>query len=266
MAGLQQTYDTLREEIGFSLGWGSAPSQWDAPKLKRIEAAIREGVSKFLWGSLAPGTGKVYQWSFLRQTFAFSTTNAVWEYLLPEDFGQQEERIYYSDDNWRNPIHMTNEALIDRKRSLDPDASGPPMWAAVRATGDTSVTPQRWNLIVFPTPDATYELRMPYRINGEMLSASTLYPRGGREMSRAILLACKSEAMLQTNDDRSLEDAYQAALAAAINYDATRKGGNLGYNADRSDDRERGVHVPRNVYTVTHEGSYSDETITLADL
>ena len=89
MPGLHHTYDTLREEIGFSLGWGSVPSGWGPDEIKRIESAIREGTSKFLWGFVAPGTGKVYQWSFLRQTFGFTTASAIWDAI-------RKHRVYPS--------------------------------------------------------------------------------------------------------------------------------------------------------------------------
>lgn len=263
MPGLHQTYDTLREEVGFFLGFGSEQSRWDAQQLRRINAAIREGVHKFLYNSQLGG--KVYRWTFLRQTYAFTTASAKYLYDLPADFGAPDGPVFYSDSSYRHAFRLVNEAQLDKQRSLYPDSTGAPVIGSIKAK-TLNVTPQGWELALFPTPNGSYGLRLPYSVNGEMLSAENLYPRGGPPVARALLLACKSEAASGTNGDLSLEPEYQASLMAAINYDAQRSDGNLGYNGDRSDRMETGYAHPQEIYTLSASGGVSDDYVTLADL
>lgn len=229
------TYDELRKEVAFLRGWGRDSSAWSTEKSETIEAIIKSAMQRFLFGSLVPGSPKAYDWAFLRQTAYISTVDGQEAYALPGDFGTAEGWICSAEANaTRRPVPIVNPALVDGQRSQRPNATGYPQLASIRAKKSYANSPQEWELVLFPAPDAAYSLSIAYRIVATAIDETSQSLPGGAMYARAIKYACLAEAAKTLDDSLGYENDYQMALAAAIDIDSQHRGTNLGYNGDPS--------------------------------
>jgi hypothetical protein len=246
MAGLGVTFDEIRSEVGFMLGFGRDTSAWDASapgltaaartersaKLASIDSAIKGGLRKFLFGSLCPGTRKVYEWSFLRKWFDFTTAESVGDYPLPADFGSPEGDVLFPDDGY-SPVPALNEARLLELRSRDDDSSGTPQYYATRHRPSSAAAGQGQDLLLWPLPSGAWRMRLCYQVTGEMLDDARQHPPGGPQHSRTVLYCCLAEAAKRIGpNDPTYEGEYQQALAASISVDSRTRPANLGYAAD----------------------------------
>lgn len=259
---LAMTRDELRSELGFRAGWGRDKDVWDSYQTAAIESAVRSGLRRFLLNTVSPGTRKNYRWSFLRQTYTFTTVDDVFRYPLPGDFGHADGHLLHNDSSVTYPpLRLVNEAMWDQLKAQDPSESGVPRIAAVRAKR-VDVTEQQHELLLFPTPDDAYPMKLGYHVSPEMLTDDVTNLPGGPAMSRAILYACLAEMGHLIEENAMLEAVYQEALAAAISYDSRSDGGFLGINADPSSEEPRYRYVNPNAYTVTIDGNSESTTET----
>lgn len=250
---LDLTYDELRTQVAFHLGFGS--SGWNANAVAAIDLSIRNGWRRFLYSSLVPGTRKRWEWSFLRKSWIFDTVSAKSEYLCPEDFGAHDSPIQFTTD-YRSAVPIVGEAML-RARQAE-EATGVPQLAALVPVANPTIVPQRQTLLIFPTPDGVYSLRMLYQVNPDMLSATLTSPHGGAPHARTILLAILLESSVRIDSSRDFEKEHQEALAASIDFDQRLRGDNLGYNGDPSNHRSE--RLQNTDFTVTMEGvTYNGE-------
>ncbi len=246
MSGLHVTYGELREQMGFFLGYGTDPVDWDADQVATVNMAIKNGLRRFLFSPLIPGTRKTWEWSFLRRSLTLTTANAAGEYNLPADFGTPLGGLYYNED-FRTSIPIFNEAML-RSRITD-DITGPPQMAAIIPRNPT-IAPQGQSILFYPTPDGAYSLRLMYQVLPDMLSEQLTNPNGGAPHARTILYACLVEASTRVDDDHEqYEKKYHEGLMASIDYDRGLKGSDVGYNGDMPM-LER--HIPN--FHVTYDG------------
>lgn len=245
---LDLTYDELRQQVGFHLGFGM--SGWNTNAVATIDLSIRNGLRRFLFSSLVPQTRKRWEWSFLRKSWLFSTVTGKSTYLLPEDFGVYEGPIHFVSDQ-RTTIPIVGEGMLRAKEAEE--ATGVPSWAAIVPVPDPSISPQRQTLLFYPEPDGAYDLRLLYQVNPDMLSAELTSPHGGAPHARTILLTILLESAVRVDSSRDFEREHAEALAASIDFDAKMKGDNWGYNGDPSSYRDM-VYRTTNFTAVTMDG------------
>lgn len=235
MQTLGADYDEIQQEMGYFLGWGRTVSAWSTDQLASITTWIKSGLRRFMFAATVPGMKNVYEWSFLQHDWRFGTQVGQTEYDLPKDFGSPGGPIIWDSPTISyQPIPFVNEAMVRQKLSLTPGWSGVPVLAAVFSKRTGGATEQQQGLLLCPVPDASYPLRLSYDILPGMLTESFPWPAGGSPHARTVLYACMAEACKRGDDNSSYEQDYQQALAASINYDARRKGDNVGYNSDKS--------------------------------
>ncbi len=252
---LAMTRDELRGELGFRAGWGRAEDDWDEYQTDAIDSAVRSGLRRFLLNTVLPGTRKNYRWSFLRQTYTFTTAEDVDHYALPDDFGHVDGPLMHNDTTVTYPvIPVVNEAMLEQTKARAPSLTGRPQLAAVRSKRVSGVTEQREELLLYPPPDSAYPMKLGYQIEPEMLDSNVVHLPGGAAMSRAILFCCLAEMGHLLEDSASVESVYQDALAAAISYDTRQDGGFLGINGDPSSPEHTPRYLNPRAYTVTIDG------------
>src|SRR5262249_1680427 len=131
--------------------------------------------------------------------------------------------------------------------------------AAVFARSGVSVAPQGQRLLVYPTPDAAYALRLLYEAQPRMLTAELTNPGGGAPHAQTLLYACLAEGSRRIGDAPvRLEAAYAEPLVASIDYDRQLLGDNLGYCGDGSSDgawAERRSPMTVSVHGVLHDNT-----------
>lgn len=166
-----------------------------------------------LYGSTTVLLGGPSGYDCVGKKFAIATTG---DYQLPDDFGSICGPFTYTGTTAYAPIPVVSEAQIRRMRQGS-DTTGFPKYAAIRpkkppaSTGVALFDPpahdpshptirvpfgQRFEVMVWPTPDQLYELEYRYNIlpNALTTDAFNEYPAGGAAHSETILASCLAAA------------------------------------------------------------------------
>lgn len=214
---LSLDYDDLRKAIGHFLGYGRTIADWSARDREDIEEALKVGLRKFYF----PGTqnGRTFhEWSFLRPTATLTTVIGDADYDLPDNFGGLDGPLTYSSESDEYEIKITNEAMIRRNRAFD-DTSETPFYAAINQKAHDGADGQRWELLLYPKPDAVYTISYRYRIMPDVVTSSSPFPYGGAQHAETIREACLAAAEEMHDEGRSHSDLFARQLAASIALD-----------------------------------------------
>ena len=192
----------LQTQVSDFLNLGLAvPTNTD--DLARVNAAIESGLRSVYWPDVLPGESRAHEWAWMRPVRTFQTSADFDTYQLPSDFGGIEGEITYATNQAYRVIHVRGENYI-RRMQQGGTASGIPRYAAVRAL-NVGVGGQRYELVLWPTPDAAYDLTFRYNINPDALSAANDYALGGPSLAETILQACRAAADRMFNDNVGAE-------------------------------------------------------------
>lgn len=252
---LSLTYNDFKSRTARYLGWSSDSTDWSSDESTRLDEIVQSGYRRFLTPPAIQGVPK-HSWSFLRPATTLSTSSGDYDYTLPDDFAGIEGNFRYaSTDNQRGPILIVGEGQIRALREAN-TTTGRPQYAAIRpvSTSTTLTTGQRFEVIFWPTPDATYTLGYRYAAAVNKLSTLLPYPLGGMRHSETILASCLAVAEKEENDEGEgpMFRDFVTALVGSI--EADRQGFEqefYGYNGDRSDVRLAGRGLPS---AVTYNG------------
>lgn len=218
MSGLEVDYETLSRKVGQVFGFGNIPSEYEEEQKQLVYDTIREGLLSFYYPQ---ATGVFHQWSFLQPEFEFKTTSAQADYELPDDFSGSAGDLHFdSTDNTHEPLKIVGEGKILALRSTNTSISGFPTHGAVRPKNTQGEKPQGWELMLWPTPDATYTLRGSYRAVPPMLSEDRPHPYGGTPHAGTVMNACLARAEeIATPNQGTFREAFVKSLSASIEHD-----------------------------------------------
>lgn len=223
----------LQAEVGYYLGWGRTTTDWSVAQTADVEACVKAGIRQFYDPPAVPIYGS-HRWSFLRPVTTLSTVAADGDYDLPETFGSLDGVITYAEDEGvdrQEVVRLTGEARIRALRQ-ESSTSGKPTLAAVRAKTATGLTWQRYELLLWPTPDAVYVLTYRYRILPSTIGGDA-YPMGSGVHLETIIASCLAAAEDRINDARGIKYQYfMERLQASIAADLEQQPDSLGYNGN----------------------------------
>tara|TARA_R110002012_G_scaffold151096_1_gene311014 strand:- start:282 stop:1385 length:1104 start_codon:yes stop_codon:yes gene_type:complete len=229
----------LRKEVGWYWLGERTSGNWSADELTQIDDIINSGLRQFYHpspGGLAP---KGYKWSFMEPTTTLSTVAGTKDYTLSANFGGMIGVATYatSDDRW-SPIETTGEARIRLLRQRDSGSEqSDPRFMAIRPISSDGSNGQRFQLMLWPTPDAAYTVSYRYHALPAKLTASYPYPLGGEAHAETILASCLAVAEARQENNAGIHAAnFMQRLQASIAYDKQINTPDVaGYNRDASD-------------------------------
>lgn len=166
-------------------------------------------------------------WTLTTETAATYVLYHDGNYDLPDDFGGIEGNITYADESsYKGDIVLVGEGMIrsSRSGSSDSSLSSYPTMAAVRPKEQTTMTTgQRFEIMLYPTPDAAYVLNYRKLILPQALVDTTLtHPYGGMIHTETIEASCLAIVEMQDADKRGskrLWDYFLTRLSASIQAD-----------------------------------------------
>ena len=233
MPTLGADFGDIQSEIGFHLGFGRDTSAFSTEDSQSVLAWNKAGLQRFCYGAYQADNKNTYEWSFLKRTYHFGTQIDQTEYALPNDFGSPDGPLLWEMSTLAyKPIELMNESFLRAKLSLALTYQGIPLLYAIFPKIQDGSHEQRQGLLLYPKPDASYQLRMSYSLEPSMLTDQFPWPPGGSPHARTLMYACLAEATKRHDDNESYEAQYQASLLASMNYDARLKADNLGYGGD----------------------------------
>jgi hypothetical protein len=222
---LSLTLTQLRNRCCWRAGYGTAYSSATAAQQALINECIGDGL-RIVYSERA--------WTFLNPTTTLTTVANDYAYDLPADFGTMAPMITYTDDTWSERIRVLDESIIRENRQTFQSASRPSI-AAVRPKAMSGSSGQRWELLLWPTPDDAYELEYRYSVIPNLPASGDQYPYGGMHFAQLILTACLWQVELHVLDaPGTYTQQYPNELARAVAIDRRMQPPSLGFNRDES--------------------------------
>jgi hypothetical protein len=172
-----------------------------------------------------------YEWSFLRKTGTVQLLTDDYDYDLPDDFGGtilDSSVVYNTAGENQPPLAKIDEHILRTHRASGSQKKGYPLYYSVRPKTHNAATGQRWEMLVYPTPNADInskgiEYRYPHI--PEALNTTNKYPVGGGAYSEVILAAHLAEAEAYSDNDGQgiYEQKFQSLLTVALRNDEQQK-------------------------------------------
>lgn len=226
-------------EIGFYLGWGRAPTDWDDEQQVEIKNLLLSAQRNFYFAAQLPNES-VYGWTFLKPVATIPLITNQDAVDLPADFaGFEGQGTLHLDGQgggfW--PINQVHEEHLRALYKAAPTSTGRPIYYADLAVkGTAPQASNRCQVQVYPLPDNDYVLTVPYYFAPDALTASRPFPYGGAVHAETMKAGCRAAAEHYLDNKRQEERAnYNQLLAASISYDRRHQPKTLGPNTDSSD-------------------------------
>lgn len=250
-SSLSLGYPDFCSEVGYFLGYGrdtiSSPTKWSADQQVDIPLVVNAGYRQFLYPPAIPGVPQ-HEWTFLKPWTTLATTASDYDTDLPDNFGNLVGEIRYTgSDNQSGPVtHVHVSKLLALKEGNS--TSGAPTLCSIRPKAATAgSTGQRWEILFWPTPDATYTLLYQYQVLVSQLTNAAPYPLGGMRHGEAIMASCLAVAEERMNDERGVRFAkFVEMLNQSIVVDRRMGPEYFGYNGDREGRRPGRKPLPGN--------------------
>lgn len=222
MASLIFTFQDLYNEVAKFLGtYGSSgPSGTDLTDAKDI---VNNGYRAFIQAS---------DWSFLKPEMELATQSGDWKYDLPEDFGSLLAGFQFDDDDGYPPLEERSVEWIRDQRATNTFTSWPEYYALRTISLDKNIG-TKWELMLYPTPDAAYTLHYRYKAVPTKLESDDDIPVGGPELSLLLREFCLAQA--ETDKDEKVgvhNQKLSMMLNQAKQIDKRRNPHNLGFNGN----------------------------------
>jgi hypothetical protein len=210
--GMTPNYDSLLERVGhflFGLRTGFTSDQTDD-----IEMCIGDGLRKVY---------TAHNWSFFRPVKTITTSSGTSTYSLPTGYESIETELHYApgESDFYPPVRERHDSEI-RKLQMDNEDTdyARPRYFAVRTVEFDPDVGSRKQLVLWPTPDATYVLYARMTLRPTAISTSNQYPIGGEQLAQVILEACLAAAELNMDDTSGIHGKqFQELLPFAIQAD-----------------------------------------------
>lgn len=219
---LSLDFPDLQLAVGEFLNYGPDVSRYTDAQKATVERHIKSGLRSFYFP--APlGKGAAHRWSFLRPTASLTTESGTWQYEMADEYrGLVGEITFVTTSTAYRPVRVTGAGVLRAKRAAEPGNSGVPRLAAVDPLPIDGQRGQRFQLLLFPCPDAAYALQYPYQVNPQALSKTRPHPYGGLAHAETIKEACLAAA---ERDELHLQGGphqaeFLSRLAASIDQDA----------------------------------------------
>jgi hypothetical protein len=231
----------LRKEVGWFWLGERTSSNWSSDETTQIDEIINSGLRQFYHPTPNDLSPRGYKWSFMEPTTTLSTVASTKDYTLSADFGGLiGEMTYASTDNRWLPVEITGEHRLRMLRQRDfTDVNSDPKLAAIRPKSSDGSNGQRFELLLWPTPEKVYTLSYSYHALPSKLTASNPYPLGGQAHAETILESCLAIAESRMDNVAGIHAAaFQQRLRASISFDQKMNTAErMGYNGDGSDAR-----------------------------
>lgn len=225
MTSLAISYSELKSEVGFYLGFTRDTTSWTAGNLAEVVEYIKGGVRQFYWPPpLSPqetgGKPQLIRWSFMSPQATLSVSNGTFLYELPANFGGTVRSMTYADNASASPLTPVDE---ERLRALQAGnhQSARPSYYAVRPKTSDGADEQKWEVLLYPTPNQGHSILYRYDVAAQVLTDAKPYPLGGAAHSETLLESCLAVAEERKGDHSAVHrKRFQELLAASAQYDA----------------------------------------------
>ena len=216
----------LDRRIGMRLGYGNKVSAYNPEQLETIGLIRQDALSRFYFPTVA-GESRCHEWSFLRIEQSINLTAGVATYSLPDSSAGELESLQVTSASGKSLIEIVTQASLTQSRGSESASNGVPLYGAVQVVGHTTSASagQRWQVELYPTPDAAYVLAYTSSVLPDGLSDTLdYYPLGSAIHQQALIEAALSVAVEYLHPDMPPEQnthqqRFEALLGSAVERD-----------------------------------------------
>lgn len=224
----------LDRRIGMRLGYGNKVSAYNPEQLETIGLIRQDALSRFYFPTVA-GESRCHEWSFLRIEQSINLTAGVATYSLPDSSAGELESLQVTSASGKSLIEIVTQASLTQSRGSEAASSGVPLYGAVQVIGHTTSASagQRWQVELYPTPDAAYVLAYTSSVLPDGLSDTLdYYPLGSAIHQQALIEAALSVAVEYLHPDMPPEQnthqqRFEALLGSAVERDQKFKNSSI---------------------------------------
>jgi len=221
MADLGITYENLQDYVARFAGW-AAKASWTSENTSDFALILARGLRLYYYPPALPDKPR-HEWSFLRKigTLSLSVADGH-DYDMPSDFSGViigETMTYQKDSSQRRMGQLPYWQIASLLGKTSPSAAAP-LYYALRPKTYVSGTGQRWEALMYPTPDQSYTAEFQYIVNPEVVTAGQ-YVRGGAAYSELLIQSVLAAAEEYLDDDSNgpHKQAFMAQLMGAVRLD-----------------------------------------------
>jgi hypothetical protein len=216
-----------------------------------IADMILFGENMFYKGTKLPGESSIHRWSFLEPETSITISSGDYAYDLPDGFSSFiSPYLAYTATDAPYTVQITT---IERLRELHSGNSGQqvdwPTHAALSLKTRAQSTGQRFELLLYPIPNATKTLIFSYYLNPSLTVDSTApYPLGGQPHGLTLLTACLAawEIHMEDTVDGPNYREFLRLMADSIAFDrSSTTPQHFGKNSDASQRPRRMIRKHR---------------------
>lgn len=220
---LSITYTELKKEVAHYLGYTRSESLWDAQMLADVQQAILQGYRWFLYPPPISEKSSQHEWSFLRKSGSLALSASDYDYDLPDDFAGMASALRRAADKDQPEIARVHESTIHALRAQKTHEDTPLYFAVAISAQPTASASQRYEALLYPTPDASETVTYRYIVAPPKLTDASPYPLGGAAHSETILAACLAAAeQLKMDEHAQKYQRFRELLAASVRVDRER--------------------------------------------
>lgn len=217
-------YADLLVTVAHYLGYGRTRGSWSDEQEDDCDRCVQGGYRMFLSPEpIGEGRGS-HTWSFLSPEVDVALVTDQEDYDLPDNFaGFVGSKLTYSSTSfWNSEVEIigANQIKAWRSRNIEISSSGPPTHAGVEAKTNDGTAGQRWQLLVWPMPKASYTLQGSMVAQRDKLTDAAPYPLGGAMHAQCIEAACLAFAESDFREEEGPKRlAYVRALVSSVEAD-----------------------------------------------
>lgn len=257
--GINRQY--LGRLVGRELGYGPNRHTWTHQQGEMVKECLKQGLRRFYSPPVVPGERYPHSWSFLQPLGTLTTVSGQDVVQMPAGFTMLDGDMTYSEDQsvGLSYVKFVGEEMVRKNQSRLDSLTGHPQMVAIRKSNAVSAGPNQYEAVLWPTPNAVYELEYRYRIDPVMLvmSGDGSVPGGGQVHHQALIESCllSCDEMMK-RDSRQRAERFRELLYASVGFDRQMSTpANLGYNGDRSDRRQSSDYREFESYITVYGGS-----------
>lgn len=210
MAKLTLTYSDLYTKVSNSLGMtatGTAPTGTNLTTCKDI---VARAYRQFLY-PIDRQTGKLHNWSFVKQLHVIQTSVGKWKYELPVDFSDFITEPVFDDDVLYRELRRLAPEQILKNRSVSTTTMYPTHYALAPFVYDAAIGTM-YELWLDAAPDAVYSMKFYYRIDPLKPANDSDLLVGGIKAVEAILETCLAIGEKEVEEQPGIHTAESTRL------------------------------------------------------
>ena len=216
---LLKSMTDIKTEVADYCRFGRSSSVWSTDQAARLTSYLTSGLHQFYFPPILPGESVSHPWSFLKPYTTLTTVADTYLYDMPDNFAFIEGLMVHDAAMLYRELKQVSPEKLLAMRAMA-DISQVPQLFAIRPKSAGGVVSTKYEMLMYPTPDAAYLLNYQYALIPDALSAEAPYPLGGPQHAETILESCLAIAEQRIDDKIDIHQSlFMQKLQASVAID-----------------------------------------------